>query len=380
MNFDEAYDTSNIQLEPRMQEYMRKKKFNEENDIKPDIPEDIEFGITPSDMKLIKCYQRGNKNIYNNKKLTKCSEFVKPDTTDFTMGGSSIDFKQDFRYKRLEKKMQSHRDAQAKIRNLEGIDEDYKIFHQTNPYDSRPDKRPSRINKPYMDPNNDCFMDHYDGNGNMFMMDSRDLVLGTSRPMKMRSTSKYDERSRYLYNPNKKYENPATYNHPPKISYNQYPTPYKVNGGLEHSRDVGDIIGNIDSYNKHLNNTYEYIYSDADLDTHTFMPGSSSCSQREMANSYQSVPFMYGNGLPDVTVEESLRGGFRDSSKKSIGFQNPFEHNFSYISSDISDPDHSVQMWPQTTRGRNKEVARPTSRAVSSEKGFRKNILKNNKR
>jgi hypothetical protein len=169
-------------------------------------------------------------------------------------------------------------------------------------------------------------------------------------------------------------ENPIAYHHTPNIAYKQRLQPQEITGGLKHSRDITDIIGNIDNYNKHLNNTYEYINGGADLDTHTITPNTRTGTQRGNHNSYQSVPFRYGNGLADISVEDSLRGGFRDSSKKSIGFKNSFEHNFDFISGDISAPEHSVQMWPTMTRGQNKEIARPKSMAVRSENRIRNRI------
>jgi hypothetical protein len=403
MDFEQAFNIDSIQLEPRLQEYIRRKKFNEENDIEPQIPEEQEFCITPHDLKIIKRYKQGKKNLYTPKRLAKDPNLIKPSVNNFDF---EVDFKKDPRYQRLQKKMQSHKDAKSKISNLKGIDEDYTIFHQTNPYDLRAEKRPSRIAKPYHDPDNDNLSDPdpNDQDQGQFMMDSRDMVLGRSRPVKRhdpvgsrdlvgsrdpvhdlldpwpqtrdryltsRTYPEQQETGKYCYNPNRKSSNPNQYNHPPKIAYNQYIMPQKVNGGLEHRQDISDIIGNIDSYNKHLNNTYEYIRDDADLDTKTFTPGVRTGTQREMQSGYQSIPFMYGNGLPDVTLEDSLRGGIRDTSKKSVGFKNPFEHQFNYISRDIADPDHTVNMWPQTTRGKNREMARPHSKAVQSEKRIR---------
>jgi hypothetical protein len=404
MDFDEAYDINLIQLEPRLQEYLRRKRFNEENDIEPPITEEQEFCISSHDLKIIKKHSQGKQGIHSNKYLAKDadSHFVVAEGGDFEI---ETDFKKDPRYQRLQRKMQSHKDAQSKIRDMSGIDRDYEIFHrmadrktsntngripinvndepqcQANPYDlsnshgqknpfDRPDQRPMRMTKPYDEPNQpDDRMDLMDNGDVSFMMDSRDFVLDSGRQTRKNNVK---ERERSCYNPNRKSGNENTYNHPPKISYHQYIMPQRVSGGLEHSRNVNEVIGDLDQYNKHLNNTYEYIQSDADLDTKTFTSGQRTGTQREMHNSYQSVPFMYGNGLPDITVEESLKGGIRDSSKKSIGFRNPFENQFAYISKDISDANHTVQMWPQTTRGRSSQIARPNSSAVLSERRIRK--------
>src|SRR5277367_5573557 len=186
MNYEDAFDIGSIQLEPRLQEYLKRKKFNEENDIEPPIPEEKEFCITPHDLNIIKRYKQGKKNIYTPKRIAKDPHFVRPNTGDFDGDPFDMDFKKDPRYQRLQKKMQSHRDAQKKIRDFEGIDEDYTIFHQSNPYDLKPENRPKKIAKPYDDPNNelgsDLEDDLYDNPCNdvcddAFMMDSRDLVL-----------------------------------------------------------------------------------------------------------------------------------------------------------------------------------------------------------
>lgn len=368
MDFEEAFNIRHINLEPRLQEYMRRKKFNQENDITPDIPEEQEFCITKDDKKMMKRHKQGKTKLYTGKRLAKQSHFVQPDTNGFD--SMTADFKQDPRYERLKKKMTSHKRAQAQIRNFDGLDEDYDIFHRSNPYDLRPDKRPSQIAKPYDDPMNDDLS--WDENNDAFMMSSRDLVLGPSRPRKEPRSSEIDSaysdnRGQYCYNTNRKSNNPSAYHHTPKISYRQRLQPQRVHGGLPHSRDVQDVIGNLDNYNRHLDNTYEYINGCADLDTHTFIPDTRIGTQRGNYNNYQAVPFRYGDGLPDVCLEDSLRGGIRDSSKKSIGFKNPFDHQFDYISEDISDPNHSVQMWPSMTRGQNKEIARPHSGAARSE-------------
>lgn len=426
MDFEEAFDISTIQLEPRLQEYMRRKNFNEENNVEPEIPEEQEFCITSHDMKIMKRFNQGKKKLYTSRRLNKDPHFVKTKRHDFD---SMHDFKSDPRYERIKKKMESHKKAQAQIRNLDNMDEDYEIFHQTNPYDMKSEKKPQRISKPFapgLNDNDSNSEDSSEEENDMYMMDSRDMVLGTSRSYK---NKKNQDRGQYCYSPNVRSNNPNTYHHTPDITYKQRLAPFStfagcdddymggqlstndnqrpgnnknqrpgndnrnqrqghgfhqtsagtgrrkfsdqrtiINGGLEHSRSVEDVIGNLDQYNKHLNNTYEYIENDFDNDTKTVTPGSRSKTQREMTLGYQSVPFMYGNGLPDVTLEESLRGGIRDSSKRSIGFRNPFEHNFDYISRDISDANHSVQMWPQNTRGENKEMARPNSIAMQSQR------------
>ena len=304
MDYNKAFNVGSIQLEPRLQEYIRRKRFNEENDIEPPIPEEKEFDISSHDLKVIKQYRSSTKPVYTPKRLARDPNFIKPKSNGFNSTNYDEEFKKDPRYQRILKKAQSHRDAQKKIRNFDGIDQEYTIFHQSNPYDNdQGDKQ--KMSKPYDDPiNRDIENEmNYDNN---FMMDSRELVLGPMRPIRKNNNKLLSKCSN---------NNESTYHHPPKISYHQ--SRPIINGRMEHSRDVNDIIGNIDSYNKHLNNTYSYVNYDADLDTHTITPGSRTETKREKASTYQSVPYGYGNGLPNVSLEDSLRGGVRDSSKKN---------------------------------------------------------------
>jgi len=60
-----------IMLEPRLQEYLKKRKFNKDNNITPCIPLDKEYQITNHDKKIIRSFMGGNRNIYNNPHYSK---------------------------------------------------------------------------------------------------------------------------------------------------------------------------------------------------------------------------------------------------------------------------------------------------------------------
>lgn len=264
MNYDDAFN--NIQLEPRLREYSRKKEFNKKNKIRPGISEEQEFNITREDLITI-----NNKTIKNNTQNTD-QFFIKPVKFEFT--DYSKEFNKDPRYMRMQKKSATHKKTQEQVKNMDGV----------------------------------------------YMLNSKDFML----------------------NGNKQY-----------MQMNKQ-TPQ----GLEHRRSVNDIIGNMDTYNKHLNKSYDYVDDVFDIDARSFTPGYNTETKRDVHTSYNTLPFGYGNGLADITVENSLKNCHRDTSKKTTGFRNPFENQFQYISSDISNPDHTVQMWPENTRGQNKEVRR----------------------
>lgn len=349
MNYTEAFRTGTIQLEPRLQEYLRRKKFNSENNIIPDISEEREFGISNSDMNTIRKYKSG-KEIYTQKHISKSKYFVKPQNNI-----QAKEFKDDPRYDRLRNKIESNKKARESINNMTGVDNCYKTFSNTNPYDIRNDKIPNIVSNKHKNINmmND---------NNIYMVNSKDYMTNTNS-------------NRYRYDINERNGNPSTYHHTPKISYRQVLQPQEVSGGLKHEHDIVDIIGNIDGYNRHLTGTYDYISGETDLDTHMMVPNTRTGTQRDNYNNYYSIPSNYGNGFMDISVEDSLRGGYTDSSKKTVGFRNPFENQFDYISRDISSAEHSVQMRPSMTRGQNKEISRPDSAAYRSEQRLRKNKI-----
>lgn len=367
MDFNKAFETKSIQLEPRLQEYLNAKRFNKENSIDPGIPEEQEFNITAQDIKLIKKFKKGDGNLYSrknvNNNLDNESYFVQSSGGNFDEPLN--DFKNDPRYKRLQKKMESHKQAKEQIKQYHHMDEEYTMFHQPNPYNETVNA-PNSIEKPYFDPNHNYKQSSTATKASkQLMMDSRDLAIGPSRLPPNKRKNAGTDRNEYvnpLMHSHNQPKRSMVYNNPPKISYNNYLSPMKVNGGLPHQHSTTDIIGRVNNYNKHLDKTYEYTDDFADLDAKMFHSAVKTCTQRENSNNYNNVPFMYGNGMMNIDVENSMRGGYRDSSKKSSGFKSSFENNFQYISPDIQNVNHVVNDRPLNTRGANKESARYSDR------------------
>lgn len=357
MDLTQAFNTNSIQLEPRLQEYMRRKKFNNQNNIRPDIREELEFAITPDDMRLIRKHTKGVENLYNGgtiSRLYRHDHMVRPITKRFD---EENDFKTDERFQRIQKKMDSHKKAAHAINNLDHLDSEYTTFFNSNP---REGVYSGEVERPYLDP-----IKTKGGESTQYMMDSRDLAVGPSRPQKQKKASdKVSDVGSYRYNVNNRQPNPNTYNHPPSISNNQYLSPQKVDGGLPHRHDINQLIGTIDEYQRNLNRSQKidsFHDGSVDMDTKQMIGGNNMRSRRETTNQYNSVPMMYGMGMMDVSMEDSLRGCVRDTSKRTAGYRNMFENSFQYISPDISDPNHTVGMYPSATRGANKEIARPQS-------------------
>ena len=73
MDINLAFSDYSMNLEPRLQEYMRRKNFNRQNNINPNVNIEKEFSITKNDLKTISNYKRGISNKTNR-------DFVKPST------------------------------------------------------------------------------------------------------------------------------------------------------------------------------------------------------------------------------------------------------------------------------------------------------------
>ena len=61
----------NIMLEPRLQEYIKKRKYYKDNNIEPSIPLEREFSITSNDKKLLRAFLGGNTNVYKQEQYEK---------------------------------------------------------------------------------------------------------------------------------------------------------------------------------------------------------------------------------------------------------------------------------------------------------------------
>lgn len=68
-NIDNPMCDNNIMLEPRLQEYINKKKYYKKYNINPSISLEKEFSITNYDKKIIKRFFKGKKDMYNTDNL-----------------------------------------------------------------------------------------------------------------------------------------------------------------------------------------------------------------------------------------------------------------------------------------------------------------------
>lgn len=68
--------------------------------------------------------------------------------------------------------------------------------------------------------------------------------------------------------------------------------------------------------------------------------------------------------MKNIDYENYVKYGYPTSKAKSLGFENPSEHFFQFIDSDIQDPKHVISDRPILTRLDNKTTAKSKKRDI----------------
>jgi hypothetical protein len=335
-----------ITLEPRLQEYLNKRTYYKKNNIIPSISLENEYQITSTDIKLLKDFLKGDKNVYtqhNQSKYAKYTDNINmTDSSEYCNGMNyedkntffaSREFKNDPHYKLLQKKMQRDKDA-MKQRN------DYSSYTYMAP--TVPIERNNYVEDAFDQP--------------QFLDESKNIKVDNK------------------YRINFQRKDTRTYHNEPKILYKEYPSLVQNNKVKEpvmiHDPKIDNLIGNLDSYSNHVNTNYHYK-NEMDTENKIAIPNVNIKDKKYVnTSSYQPVPYMSSKeGLRDIGAESYVKTGIpsRDTSKKSYGYKNLAEHYFDYITDDIQDPDHVVMPFPrggEPTRQDNTTTARARPKYV----------------
>jgi hypothetical protein len=326
-NDNELYDcekSDEILLEPRLIEYIKKKKYFQENGI--DVHNlERDFGISEMDMLRVRSYLRGDK-----KSNTKHEDLIDPTDADFP----SAHLKKDTRFERMKVKQKRTKDAQTQRHNYGLINRGFDMF---------------RDDRPFASAYGDDFRKS-DFHPDQWFQNSR----------KVAENEKMNENVAEIYNNKKSLSKSNVYNGSskvhPKSLYNGYVKSEIKND--PHSVDA--IIGELDSYknriSKKSNDMHSGSQNEMDFDYKIVMPNNRSSNKRECENNYRAVPFMQGDSIRDIDVDTYMRFGTTPSrGAKSLGYPNPAEHYFGYISNDIQDPNHVVMNRGLPSRELNKQ-------------------------
>ena len=342
-----------IMLEPRLMEYLKKKKYFKENDIDGEFLTK-EFGITDRDVMKLRAYMRGDKKGYNDPKH---QDMIDPNGSFFP----SAKLKKDPRLDRIKQKQKRETDASQQRNNYGDMKGRYDMYRNDRPFasaygddfksrdfdprewiDSRDTNNGARTYAPGNDLN-------FQEMGQRFNANSREEVQSRSRSNPNVAQPRPERRSMARLN---------TYTQPRSI-HNGYLPNQSVIESDPHSVDA--IIGELDSYRNKINTPYN-SGSMMDLDHKVVLPNGNCNERRGTENHYKHVPNMTG-GLRDIDTDTYMKFGSAPSKAKSLGHRNPAEHYFSYISNDIQDVQHVVNSRGMPSRSLNRQIARP-QRAV----------------
>jgi len=340
MDFSNAICNDGIMLEPRLMEYINRKKMYKDNDIEPSNSLEKVYVITADDKKRIKRYLKGKRNLYTRSKLNNDSHFIDPDNhiennneeeSDFR------DFKKDPRYKRLRKKMKKQREAQNQRYNYNNFNHNYGSKITETPYDN--------------------------------------MNSNSSNVSHLLDVNEEDEEM---------YNNPNQLFHPTRRSNMTYHSQPRISNGrllnrqicdnsssVPYSHDTANVINNVDTYssrlnNNRINNRMFDSSSTLDFDSKSVIPKMNSNRKRGQYNNYMSTPTnnMHSNRARNVDMDNYIHYGVNSRASKSIGYKNPVEHYFQYIDSDIQHPDHVVNERGYPSRLNNKRKARRYKREM----------------
>jgi len=338
-----------INLEPRLVEYIRKKRYYKKNDVYPSIPLEKQYSITEEDKKLIYWYLKGKRDMVQNNTF---GDYVDPTSSKF----QTNDAYSDPRFDRIRNKLQKQKEAQQMRHNYGTIEERYSMYKQRVAPMSADDDYHVRgmmahsNNIPIDYDESNCIADddYHDGGmmtyqntnpsnratGDNFLLDSHDFA--TNNPYSVKSPQR------------------RTYNNPPRVIRGRA----RQDNRFEDNNNVRKIIGELDTYHSNVERDYGRE-SNMDLDSRSVIPNINCNNKRGIGeNNYSSVPYLMDKGVRDVDVENYIRNGVPDSKAKSLGYANPVEHYFDYISDDIQDPNHIVFERGVPTRLYNRQTAR----------------------
>lgn len=391
-NFAEpGFDKNQMSLEPRLQEYMNKKKFYKQNNIEPGISVEQEFQITPEDKRMLRAYLNGDKNLYK---------------------------KYDVVYNQLERKSQSHTKRRQYFPSREFRDDDRVPKVQTD--ESTRNILP--VNRGMFVPDNrGKYYDEPKGFGGVgkAMLDARDFPEYEYEDTKKQNDDNIEGfcASDFKdvpidgkgFNPNEERFYPTIdpkidpgrekihhdkYNSQFRIPPNPYqrevdPDPrnkYIISDLRQPAADELGKLGAYDSRNNYKDHAFIGDYerrndetrskqfnqipryssaSDMDLDNKVVMPNLGSTARSELDYSDYRLANYFGQDkiTRDPEIESELVRGMPSyrTPNRSYGYRNPSENYFDYIDEDFQNQDNSVMGFPrggEATRLENKKLAK----------------------
>ena len=338
-------NNTNSTLEPRLTEYIKRKKFYELNNItNTAISLERQYMITKDDLHLIKEYNRNQQND---------QEYINLPTENYEKDTDLISFKQtkfpstqivDPRLNRINQKIKKERDANKFRSNTSNLQRSYDMYSRDFSSTTSKDFE----NEFNLDNIRDDLSKVDNGDTNVYESNS------SFNTHELVNQNKFDKNVNYI---SPRLPSQHQYHVTPSIVYKQK---------LHYQRDDSqqNLLGSGFTYRKANIPNFEKQHQ-FDLDTRNSIPAMSMKSRKsEAENLYTGVAELTGGPLKNIDYENYIKYGYPTSKSKSLGYENPFENQFQYIDDDIQNPDHVVFDRPTSTRLENRVIARPKKRDI----------------
>ena len=329
-NIDDQNKTSQnniFQLEPRLQEYLNRKRFFKKNSIDSKTLE-REYQITKRDRDIIVAYLSKNKAKQADLSQDLYCEYVNKPKEEKPLTSKEL-MQKDPRFQRLRNKMAKEKAANNVREDISNLSRNYDLFANTE-YASMGGNFAIETQKPEV---YDEFTNEDSELNEVFKspLDSRS-VNNNSRNLDYNNEYFIDNNIDPLLNKHKQ----------SNIQYNQVVYNNQYNSYQKHQPSLDNISSELSSYQKKINKSIDDYNSDRYYNNNIL--NTNSCKKEPE--------------LRDVNIENYVKYGYPTSKNKSIGRENPAEHYFQYIDPDIQDPDHVCFERPQLSRLANKQSVR----------------------
>ena len=326
-------NNSNNKLEPRIVEYLKRKKFYEENNINTDGIEK-QYQITKKDLEKINIYTNNGRN-FTEKTVKNYDE--DHDLIDFSKGKFEMSNMYDKRLERINEKVKREKDASKHKYNTVNLQRNYDMYSRD--FSSTTSK----------DFSNEFNLDN--------IRDEMDAPL--QREYEPNSNFNTHE----LISPPSKHQ----YNNPPQVQRDQRLPYQRLN---QQSSNMNNNIGS--NMNNNIGNGYSNSYripespyvqkgNTFDVDNKVTIPAN-NCRKNDLNMLYNE--FNTFGQMKNIDYENYVKYGYPTSKARSLGFENASEHFYQFIDSDIQDPKHVLSDRPILSRLENKATARSSKRDI----------------
>ena len=340
-------NNTNLDLEPRLVEYLKRKKFFEENDINS-VSLEKQYMITKTDLIKINKFNNGvaeSESDYDNENDSQDEEnhsdrkYIQRRVKNYDEDNDLIDCSNsrfafnnivDPRMERINEKVRREKDAGKQKLNTTNLKQSYDMYSRNFSSATSRDFENEFTLDNIRDEMNSNLTNNFESNSN----------FNTHELVNPPSNHQYHSQPKIQFNQNQHFQ---------RVGQNSQ----KLNNNFNSSNDLGSGY----TYRKPELPQFQKPNS-FDIDNKVNIP-SNNCRKTDLNALYNNVG---GGEMKNIDYENYVKYGYPTSKARSLGFENASDHFFHFIDSDIQDPSHVIFDRPRSTRVDNKTIAKSKKR------------------